>query len=165
MIQESHIAFDVQELYHISTINHDMETFFPRVPQHRMKEEDGITPRVCFAESIEGAMTAIGLNPVSASEQFFFVHIPEDFNELMDANAFINPSELVPDADETHEIWCVEPVKLRCIAFVMAYVDWNGHIKLEELYMDPDPKYTLYDLIARYDEECEEEYEKQHFNI
>lgn len=155
------IAFDVQELYHISQVNHDGETFFPRVPANRMKGEDAITPRVCFAESIEGAMDAIGMCPGSAYEKFFFVHVPEDFEELMDEGSFVFPGDAVPDSDETHEIWCTDMVKMRCVAFVMSWVDMYGTIRLEEIYRDPDPKYTLDDLIKMYDEECEEEYERK----
>lgn len=149
--------FFMTDLFHISQVNHDGETFFPRVPTNRMRGEDAITPRVCFAESIEGAMDAIGLNPGSAYDKFFFVHVPEDFEELINEGAFVNPGDLVPDAEETHEVWCTRAVRMRCVAFSYAWVDYQGNIHVEEIYPCPNPIYSIEDLIRMYDEDCEEE--------
>lgn len=53
---------DVKKLYHI-TLGTPTE-LTPRVPKNRLKEEDGITPRICVCPSIEdcfkGAYWTVG---------------------------------------------------------------------------------------------------------
>lgn len=47
-------------LYHVAVGKHDLvRTFTPRVPESANPPEDAITPRICFAESLEGCLSAI----------------------------------------------------------------------------------------------------------
>ena len=101
-------------LYHLSPVNHDGKTFYPRIPKTAATGEDLLTPRVCFAPTIRQAIVAINPAGDFMSEYEYFVHIPVNCN-----NVYI-PTELeVPDVDDTEEIWIKEPVKLACIGKVI----------------------------------------------
>jgi hypothetical protein len=53
---------DTEELYFLSPDNMDGKTLSPRVPDNFLIKngyEDGETPRVCFAKSIDGALMAL----------------------------------------------------------------------------------------------------------
>jgi len=141
------------ELYHISMENNDGVKFEPRVPLHRMNGEDPVTDRVCFAPTIEGALKAIDLLPYNEflPEVFFFVHMPVNVLELINDGAIYEPSEgEVPDVKETGEVWCMEPVEMRCVSFAHAYYHQSKGIVVEDIYTDPDPRMSIEELIGRY---------------
>lgn len=53
--------YELKRLYHIAVGKHDLvREFIPRVPESANPPEDTITPRICFAESLEGCLSAIG---------------------------------------------------------------------------------------------------------
>lgn len=45
--------------YHVSSNFFEGNTFTPRIPRHRDFGEDGVTPRICVAKTIDGCVTAM----------------------------------------------------------------------------------------------------------
>lgn len=115
------------KLYHLTKdLNHDGR-FFPRIPNCRAEIEDNTTPRICFANSIEGALTAL---PVPAGSSF--LELNESFGcvwkvfELetddIPNDAIISPKELyeegkVLDSWLTGEYWLTQPIDLSQSAY------------------------------------------------
>ena len=136
--------------YHISLDNHDGEIFEPRVPKNRMNWEDDQTPRICFAEDLYGCLQAIDMMPLPRMEQFFFVHEPILLHDHTDPFYYPTRDE-VPDVNETGEVWCLDPVEMKCTSFCMAWVDHdNVELHIEELYFNPDPNLDRDELIDQY---------------
>lgn len=108
-------------LYFISKDRLDeSEIIHPRIPDNYMTQhgyEDNKTPRVCFSTSIDGCLTALGMN---VSNQKFYVYHP-----ISDAKVITPTEEQVPDASITKERWICEPVQLHYIGAIKA-IDTNG---------------------------------------
>lgn len=108
-------------LYFISKDRLDeSEIIHPRIPDDYMTQhgyEDNKTPRVCFSTSIDGCLTALGMN---VSNQKFYVYHP-----ISDAKVITPTEEQVPDASITKERWICEPVQLHYIGAIKA-IDTNG---------------------------------------
>lgn len=87
----------------------------PRVPLTAMLGEDKITPRVCFADSIEGCISAM---PHDLRGEYFGegrIIVVFSFRVEADDPALWTPEDLkqsVPDAEFTREYWYTEPVIL-----------------------------------------------------
>ena len=110
------------ELYHISPVNHDGEIFYPRVPESRMKTEDDKTPRICFAPTLEGAYKAVCPNPRHLDLDLFFLHVPDNMDDIKAFNSIVSPDENeVPDVLDTDELWCLDPVYMKCIGVIMFF--------------------------------------------
>lgn len=141
----------VMNFFHLSTENHDGEWFVPRVPANRMPSEDDHTPRVCFADELEGAFEAIC--PAYRDEYCLYVHVPDNLDELIEAGAFFDPDEEdVPDVGWTGEIWCLEPVRMRCISLIFIGYRHNG-IEYDVVEYDPDINTSTHDLLVKYFED------------
>lgn len=87
----------------------------PQVPVSTMLGEDKVTPRVCFASSVEGCITAIpgDRRRVHFGEDAVIAVFP--LRVALDDPALITPDDLkdfVPDAEFTREYWYTEPVAL-----------------------------------------------------
>lgn len=108
-------------LYFISKDRLDeAEIIHPRIPDNYMTQhgyEDNKTPRVCFSTSIDGCLTALGMN---VSNQKFYVYQP-----ISDAKVITPTEEQVPDVSITKERWICEPVQLHYIGAIKA-IDENG---------------------------------------
>lgn len=102
------------KLYHVAVGKHDLvRTFIPRVPESANPPEDTITPRICFAESLEGCLSAIG-------HAFYYPGRPElltvwEYNA--DTRYCIPPEYLygkglVMDSLRTREWWVLQPLTL-----------------------------------------------------
>lgn len=127
--------------FHVSTDPHlNGKTLTPRLPswisdyikKHGKKKleefmknngvyEDYTIPRVCFSNSINGALNALipGSSVINAAldggiEKLHYVYIPEKpINEYKYiTNKDIVKNGYVYDADISHEMWVLEPVKL-----------------------------------------------------
>lgn len=101
-------------LYHIAVGKHDLaRTFTPRVPESANPPEDTITPRICFAESLEGCLSAIG-------HPFYYPGKPELLTvwEYDADTRYCIPPEylygkgLVMDSLRTREWWVLQPITL-----------------------------------------------------
>ena len=97
-------------LYHLSETNLDGSTMTPKIPTNFLIKngyEDSTTPRICFAPSIDKALTAMSQN---LKGKDFYVHTPDGVVETKHPTA-----EEVPDVGITGEIWVTTQVKLKCI--------------------------------------------------
>lgn len=104
----------VRQLYHLSTENHDGETFVPRVPEFRAFDEDGIVKRICFSTTLTGAYRAI-YEHYYGNALKLYVHVPVVIPEAIYA-----PDETeVYDVGYTHEKWVCENTKMKCIGLAM----------------------------------------------
>lgn len=97
-------------IYHISSENHDGETFEPRKYDNDNVKNDmeRYVARVCFADSIDGCLYSIF--PNGAYDAEFYVHIPG--NEV---KVYSTTKDDVYDSEITHELWVKEPVQMKCI--------------------------------------------------
>lgn len=102
------------KLYHVAVGKHDLvRTFIPRVPESANQPEDTITPRICFAESLEGCLSAIG-------HAFYYPGKPELLTvwEYDADTRYCIPPEylydkgLVMDSLHTREWWVLQPLTL-----------------------------------------------------
>ncbi len=110
--EETRIEYDKlpKFIYHISYINHDGETFEPRVYDND-NVKNGMerrVKRVCFSDSITRALYSIF--PNGAYDSDFYVHIPDS-----ECKVYKTTTEDIYDSDITHELWIKEPVKMKCI--------------------------------------------------
>lgn len=97
-------------IYHISYINHDGETFEPRVYDND-NVKNGMerrVKRVCFSDSITRALYSIF--PNGAYDADFYVHVPDS-----KCKVYKTTTDDIYDSDITHELWIKEPVKMKCI--------------------------------------------------
>lgn len=99
-----------QQIYHISTVNHDGEVFEPRVYDNDnvKKGMERRVKRICFSDSIEGAYYSIF--PNGTYDIDLYVHIP-----ATDVKIYRTTTSDIYDSDITHEIWVKEPVEMKCI--------------------------------------------------
>lgn len=102
------------KLYHVAVGKHDLvRTFIPRVPESANPPEDTITPRICFAESLEGCLSAIG-------HPFYYPGKPALLTvwEYDADTRYCIPPEylygkgLVMDSLRTREWWVLQPITL-----------------------------------------------------
>jgi hypothetical protein len=107
-------------LYHVSVnLDHDGE-FFPDIPDSAfyVDEEDSITPRICFSDSINGCLGSIpdggrGLKDyISSVDSKFkvFILATEKYNVRI-----LTPEEIadrVPDALIHREYWVLDPITI-----------------------------------------------------
>ena len=147
----------MEDLFHLSDINHDGEWFIPRVPQNRLHDEDDTQDRVCFAPTIEGAWRAIAGGSEYERIDYRFVHVPGNIKELLKYGAVAFPSKWeVPDVLETGEVWCLDTVEMVCIGMVelrtefnettgKLEVDWNmiDDYPPKNVFVDDDGKYRF----------------------
>lgn len=167
-------------LYHLSMVNHDGDTFKPRVPDSagtfyfnkdtgkitNMKDknvnvikENIKTPRVVFGRSIQGCMNAV---PYSRSRMIWYVHKPVNIDLKYLKAASVKD---VPDRDTSNEMWYLKPVKLKCIG--MIFVSKNDfsnvrtpngmgvrHPKYQYITnLHYDPPYCVEELLKYYGKE------------
>lgn len=84
----------LQTLYHLS--KHPVETLIPRVPKSDF--EDQVTPRICFAQSIQGCLIGINENKNLIGERFHVYSIETD-------DYYIPKKSEVADQEITGEVW------------------------------------------------------------
>ena len=124
-----------RKLYHLSDTNHDGRTFYPRIPDSRLDDEDDKHKRVCFSRTMSGCVKALYNHYYGYVD--LYVHIPTNIDDVINHNGLYKPSnKLVPDVLSTKEIWCTKPVKLKCIGFArfcMIDNDFNNKVKIKWL--------------------------------
>ena len=132
------------DLYHLSDINHDNETFVPRpVPKWRaMEGENWRRKRICMSTSIDGALTSLLSSDSEPFGKRLFVHVPEDIDILVSNNKiFTPPVSMLPDVEATDERWIRCPVKMKCI----------GEIEVMSIDRNSDVSYTYKGLELKLD--------------
>lgn len=119
--------YSSKKVYHIShddSLNN--KVLKPRIPSYLSKSdanddyyEDAKQPRVCFSNSIEGAINAItnvgAMHRMLSKNNTFYVYIPEkplsEYKHKTNRN--LRKEKAVFDATTTGECWIMEPVKLK----------------------------------------------------
>ena len=116
-----------KRVFHITKQGHlDGQIFKPRVPEYldkydpsKDKFEDVDNPRICFSNSIEGALNAILVNigrwKTANKLGDWYVYVPE---KPLKEYKYRTTKQLVDekkvyDANVTNEIWIEEPVRLK----------------------------------------------------
>lgn len=92
-----------KKLYHLSKDNRDGEILIPRIPKGHFVDlgyEDDKTPRICFAQSIDGALRALGDRVLNTE---LFIHIA-----IGNPDYYKPTKKEVPDCKITGEIWVKE---------------------------------------------------------
>jgi hypothetical protein len=102
-------------LYHISK-NPNLSVMIPRVPENSFTQtglEDGKTKRICFAQTIDACIAAIGS---ARFGDIYFVYSPVS----VDPKAVYKPKPSeVPDAKYTHEVWYLKPVAVKKVKTIV----------------------------------------------
>lgn len=99
-----------KHIYHISSVNHNGETFEPRKYDNDNVKNgmERYVSRVCFSDSIQGCLYSIF--PNGAYDADFYVHVPAH-----DVKVYSTTKDDVYDSEITHELWVKEPVEMKCI--------------------------------------------------
>ncbi len=119
-------------LYHISHEDHGDECeFCPRIPGNRACIEDGVTPRICFAPSLRGCLSAMGRSGL------IHVYVPVERPKLI-CRPYSSTTDVpykikdyghhlgvVEDVEKTEEVWVLEPVKMRRIGMFFVKNIWR----------------------------------------
>ncbi len=97
-------------IYHVSTVNHNGEIFEPRYYDNDnvKKDMERRVKRVCFADSINGAIYSIF--PNGTYDIDLYIHVPGN-----KVKVYSTTSDDIYDSDITHELWVKEPVEMKCI--------------------------------------------------
>ena len=117
------------QIYHLS--RRLKTTISPRIPETAVPfYEDTEIPRVCFSESIDGALSAL-----QGDEGIYYVHVPKDISKCF----IYKPTEKdVFDSICTNEVWVLNDVELVCIGII----ENKGILSTTEYRM----KYPPYDI-------------------
>ena len=107
------------DLYFISESDMNGKTLQPRVPDNYFTKngyEDCSTPRVCFAQSVDGCLKGLSQN---LKGRTFNAYSPsEKISTVFKPNI-----GAVPDADVTGELWVKEPVTLKQVGKIFVSGD------------------------------------------
>ena len=141
-------------IYHISSENHDGETFEPRKYDNENVKNDmeRYVARVCFADRIDGCLYSIF--PNGAYDAEFYVHVPG--NEV---KVYSTTKDDVYDSEITHELWVKEPVEMKCIGKIKVTGVSNNKTKIIDIESDKVPynkkKYhkCIWKWVEKYDKD------------
>lgn len=120
------------KMYCISPKKLDGQTLAPRVPDNYFTKngyEDGETPRVCFAPSVDQCLMALSQKTMNMP---FYVYSPEDISKI---DVYKPNKKAVPDSGITGELWAIQPVKLKQVGKIICQED-AGKDGLEYTYGD-----------------------------
>lgn len=96
-------------LFHLSEKNLDNKILVPKIPKNYLTKnnlEDNKTKRICFSETINGALIALSKN---LENKELYVHTTKINKETK----IIQPNKLqIPDIEHTKEIWILNEIKL-----------------------------------------------------
>lgn len=107
-------------IYFVSEVNMNAKTLSPRVPSNyftKNRYEDGVTPRVCFAPSVDQCIMALSLK---ATNHKYYVHSPD---KSIEHDVYKPNDKAVPDSKITDELWIKEPVKLKLVGEILVIGD------------------------------------------
>jgi hypothetical protein len=107
---EAEVDFTKKGMYHLSEKPLSSLTMSPRVPDNYMTRkgfEDAVTPRVSFAESVDGAIRGLSMK-LSGKELHVYVPVGK-YDRLVPTIA------QVPDSKVTSEQWVTSDVKVKLL--------------------------------------------------
>lgn len=118
-------------LYNVTfRLNDESEYLVPKVPYTAAPDEDRVTKRICFADTIEHCLQAIGHRDLY--EGCYIVVRSVDENGL-DPFKLVTPEELfdtgkVPDALENNEYWYLDEVAVNREIYMVEHFDYEHGI-------------------------------------
>ena len=120
-----------KHIYHISSVNHNGETFEPRKYNNDNVKNDmeRYVSRVCFSDSIQGCLYSIF--PNGAYDADFYVHVPAH-----DVKVYSTTKDDIYDSEITHELWVKEPVEMKCIGKI--HVSGVSNKETKTIIIDSD---------------------------
>lgn len=121
------------ELFHISP-NKNIKELTPRVTNKPMDDENIRIPRVSAAPDIDSCFRAVGFqDKVKDKPVKFYVYKLQ----LTNQHRIVKPStDLVPDQEETHEYWVLDPVKVEYLGYISITLDKeNNRYNFDDSHM------------------------------
>lgn len=119
-------------LYHVS-LNPNLATMIPRVPNSAATGENKTIKRVCFAPTIKSALAA---DPLQTYGRILYVYKAVSVNERY---VYKPTTKEVPDAGFTHEVWYLAPVNVKKIAVIVV-----GDPYKRKVWVDPNDIFEDY---------------------
>ena len=107
-----------KKIYHVSMdVSLEEKLFSPRIPKFTTKGEDVSMKRVCFAETIEGAIRGVPSKGCLANdvlrEGYAYLNVFEVNKDEVAHKSNEEILHLVPDAHLTGEYWVTEELRLK----------------------------------------------------
>lgn len=97
--------------YHLSE-KANLTTLVPKIPECAVSMyEDKTIKRVCFSDFIGGCLSALQDIPCK-----YYVYTP-----INDVKMYRPSVEEVRDVNFTHEVWCLEPIPVKCIGIIESF--------------------------------------------
>ena len=123
------------KLFHLSE-NKNLTVLTPRIPETAVSMYENISvPRVCFAKSISGCLSALQGIPCT-----YYVYVP-----VIEGQEFHIPTvNEVRDGMINGEVWCINEIKVHCIGKIRCS-NWN---KQKEYFIER--KQGKRELVVRY---------------
>ena len=114
------------QLIHLSE-DYDLTHLTPTIPRYAIDTiEDMTIPRVCFSNSIEGALKSID----GFAGRRLFVYTPTHYVDIM-----IPTRKQVSDAIYTGEVWSLATVEVKLIGMIVID-DHMGYDRIEDKVLD-----------------------------
>lgn len=119
-------------LYHVSADYYEPKTklFTPRVPKHKMSQEDSVTPRICLGPTIERCLVALpdayDIIYRGSKLRVYSCEVTRDNCKNFIPNQYIVDHRLVSDAHITQEVWCTAPIEMTSKLYMImsgAFID------------------------------------------
>jgi len=114
-------AYQGERLFHISHASRpDIKIMIPKIPENeyvRRGWEDGTIPRISFALDVDHCILALGFNKIKNNTKIYNVYEPADYSKIkVKTNKELIRKDLVPDAEQTKEVWILNKTKVNLIA-------------------------------------------------
>lgn len=116
-------------LYHITSDlgQEPVKTFIPRVPTVFPEFEDSTTPRVCLCPSIEECILAVNYSEYfhrkGALMRVYSCEVTAENKHMFLTSDYLMRNNMVSDAFETHEVWCIEPITMNSKCYAVVNID------------------------------------------
>lgn len=140
---------DFITVYHVSfSCDETTKYYYPRVPKSAMAGEDKSTPRICFADSIEGCITAMPKSQRNldiGARMMVFPFLVSQNDPAFISTQMLEKERLVPDAIYTGECWYTKPVELKGSVYEIVDFAWAHYFFPVE-----DDRPLIYDRLKRY---------------
>ena len=118
------------KLYHLSE-DENLTVLTPRIPKYAVGLfEDISTPRVCFAKTISGCLSALQDIPCT-----YYVYVPDE-----EVNIVVPTTKQVRDSQVNGEVWSLNSVKVKCKGIIKSY----DYTKTKECIVNGDDYVTRF---------------------
>lgn len=132
LLEEARLDNTPDNMYHLSTENHDGDVFEPRYYDNDNVKAgtERRVKRICFSDSINGCIYSIF--PSGAYDVDLYVHVPE--SEV--TKVYETTPDDIYDSKITHELWVKEPVTMKCIGKIHISGVYKDKVKVLEADKD-----------------------------